>query len=295
MFDLGAIPNIMRQYSHHAPSNHLNESNYGHTTNNRDDDNDRNHLELSAHCRNITYSYSPNVQFKAQNFLKISRDLTQFIIPNRVGETIADIFQFINKSTAMAHHCHNALSLNTGHDGSTASIIYNYGFHDKETGETLYCIADRIAGNYNQYRMRNTLYTTQDITYVVHPPKSSRRCYPFEMQMVENILASSMADIVCKTKWNRVGVFNVTHNTHCTKQYNKQRLTLFITKQVLMAAIQRFVCDTSSKIQLIPMAMFDEDGCAYRVEYVHVIAIRDNDIGISYCYDRCNDRVEVSG
>eukprot|EP01084_Bolivina_argentea_P004213 8015_1 len=252
------------------------------------------HTDEKCIANKKEYLYSPNHQYKAQSFIFISRDLTERVIPNNVRESIANIYEFINKSTAMIHHCGNALFFN-----DDSSIIYNYDFHHKQSGQILYCIADKVRNrtNHHQYQMRNKLYTKQDIRHVQMPPSS--RC-PFlkisrDMELIRTLLTQPTSDIACKTKWNRVRVFNaiLMDNKQCKKQYNKQRLTLSIITSEFVQIIQ-----TSARDNLIPIVMFNDsdNDSDYRVEYVQIIQIRSNvDVGVSHWYDEGAKKVVVSG
>eukprot|EP01084_Bolivina_argentea_P309310 535016_1 len=245
--------------------------------------------------RNTNYSYSPPVKHKAQNFIKISHCLTQRVIPNYARERMADVYEFINKSTAMAHR----------NNTNAKCLVYKYGFHDKQSNESLYCIANRWNLKNHQYKMEERLFTETEIRdqrlcrcvckSSIDPEGTLR-----QMEMVCRKLKQSMCEVIKQTKWNRVRVFNGTCSKQCKKHFNKQRLTFGITNAEFKMLIQRANNDANAKIQLIPIVMFSENDkvCEYRVEYVQIVNLRTNvDIGISYFYDtrKGTDRVHVTG
>eukprot|EP01083_Nonionella_stella_P216064 777126_1 len=177
--------------------------------------------------RLVLFSYSPHPNHRTQNFMTIARVFTQTILPNKVSQRIINVYAFVNKSTAMAHCDGNIVYFNYN-----SSIIYNYHFCDKHTGERLYCIADKKCSNGNthcHYEMRDEFFTQHDIEQmVVSLPPSPRDSYENvvrQKEAFEHNLQSCFEDVICAVKWNRLRVFNASLSD------NKQRRTRFNTKR----------------------------------------------------------------
>eukprot|EP01083_Nonionella_stella_P189855 703059_1 len=253
--------------------------------------------------RLVLFSYSPHPNHRTQNFMTIARVFTQTILPNKVSQRIINVYAFVNKSTAMAHCDGNIVYFNYN-----SSIIYNYHFCDKHTGERLYCIADKKWSSNNKhyhYQMRNALFTQQDIEQMgvecVFLPPSSRYSYErvlHEKEAFERRLQSCLEDIIGAVKWNRVRVFNasLSGNKQHRAQFNTKRRIIKMNTSVFVDLITQFVRQLRH-ITLIPIIMFvhDRQHCAYRVEFVQIVRIEnDTDIGISYCYDDDN-AIKVAG
>eukprot|EP01083_Nonionella_stella_P021477 59533_1 len=160
--------------------------------------------------RPVLYSYSPHRNYRSQYYPKMTTDFTETIFKDKVSQSIANVFPFVNKSTSMVHCDNNAVDLN-----NQSSLIYNYGLYDKQTGEPLFCIADKNRSKNNKcyYEMRDELFTEQDIGRMgVGPPLSS--CHPDTnvycelTKSFEHQLSNCIMGIIPHCKWNRVRVFN---------------------------------------------------------------------------------------
>eukprot|EP01083_Nonionella_stella_P124864 377313_1 len=237
-----------------------------------------------AHPKPHPFSYDVDPSTK-QSF-RIPRKLTQIVIPECVKESIADIYDFLIKLTAMVKHTAYAV------EGSDR-LILNYSLHDPNTDEVLYLVAAK--GSNNVYVLDDVLYTKHALCDIYelrqhelprswHVENNMKRA----MNQINHDFNATVRDRMgypCSVKWNKLHVFHVMNN--------KQRLTFSITKTQFIECFQRS-CTTNKGCALIPIIMFNNN--SYRVEYVQIVRIRDDiHIGVSYIYNHSRNCFEPTG
>eukprot|EP01083_Nonionella_stella_P270871 917492_1 len=237
-----------------------------------------------AHPKPHPFSYDVDPSTK-QSF-RIPRKLTQIVIPECVKESIADIYDFLIKLTAMVKHTAYAV------EGSDR-LILNYSLHDPNTDEVLYLVAAK--GSNNVYVLDDVLFTKHALCDIYelrqhelprswHVENNMKRA----MNQINHDFNATVRDRMgypCSVKWNKLHVFHVMNN--------KQRLTFSITKTQFIECFQRS-CTTNKGCALIPIIMFNNN--SYRVEYVQIVRIRDDiHIGVSYIYNHSRNCFEPTG
>eukprot|EP01084_Bolivina_argentea_P186196 320993_1 len=243
------------------------------------------------------YGYDPGYVSRVQGCIIVSRELTDKIIPSVIIENVPNVYDCIDKLTAMAVHDMAYCECGT-------IRIFNYGFHNK-LGKELYCVVDKINKvthrNY-EYLMRDKLFTKKDIlfadglTYLKTSdlPKTSHGLNPMlkkHMDKIYDILSDEQCfseQVMCNRntqvgrKWHKINVFSTMNKKQLT-QFNKKRFTLSMTPKEFINEVKQFMSG-DDKVSLIPIIMFNCNG--YRFEYIHIVKLRDNiDIGISFVYD----------
>eukprot|EP01084_Bolivina_argentea_P186197 320994_1 len=252
-------------------------------------------------CRRLAtcclYEYDPGYLIRAQGCIIIPKWFTEKIIPNVIIENIKNVYNFMDKLTAINYYDGNYYD-----DGHIK--IFNYGFHNK-LGEELYCVVDQINKPTNRnykYLMRDKLFTKKDIlfadglTYLKTSdlPKTSHGLNPMlkkHMDKIYDILSDEQCfseQVMCNRntqvgrKWHKINVFSTMNKKQLT-QFNKKRFTLSMTPKEFINEVKQFMSG-DDKVSLIPIIMFNCNG--YRFEYIHIVKLRDNiDIGISFVYD----------
>merc|ERR1711933_287510 len=106
--------------------------------------------------------YDPNSLLRAQGNIQISKSLTDNIIPSMIKENICNVYAFMDKSCALQ------LFRDEHKENNDLIKIFNFNFHDKETGKLLYCIVERqdmMANKSRGYKwiMINRLFSSDDI------------------------------------------------------------------------------------------------------------------------------------
>eukprot|EP01084_Bolivina_argentea_P314864 545402_1 len=216
----------------------------------------------------------------------ISRELTNKIIPRMIKQKFKRLYWFMNKSLIFKE---NKIVTNNN------ICVINYDFTDKKTNETLYCVVE-AQDNQSKYkwRMYEDLFTTNQLKSkfnISHDqlPRSFRNnkmqtSYVTEIESTLKMKATKI--IFHQTKWTKVSVF--------TRKNNTQRMTLSITKtQFEKHLIQ--LCSNEKKLSpLIPILVFENNN-KYHIEFIWIIRISDNDIGISLRYMKDTNIIKITG
>eukprot|EP01083_Nonionella_stella_P290008 986805_1 len=250
--------------------------------------------EVDFH-NNQTYCYTPG----DQRHIKISRSWTD-LISNYIRERIENVYDFIDKLTAIAEYDNTVVDT---HNGTVK--LFNYGFHDKLHNEVLYAvaIANETAGKQNaQCVMKNTMYTQRRIChmYNLKAYQCPQSWYHHNNIMhitskVNDVFLSMWQQIIHKTRWHNMTIFHPMR-TEC---YNKRRLTFSITETEFIDAVQRFLRNERNTKPLIPIIMFATAECdGYRVEHIKMVRIREDNaiyVGISFVYNHLENTIQPTG
>eukprot|EP01083_Nonionella_stella_P097026 272756_1 len=221
--------------------------------------------DLYPHCR-------------AKKHIKISRKMTQNVIPSTINQSISNVYAFMERSIGMQS--------NDGQiqcDINNAYQILNCDFYDK-SNKPLYCMMKRIPPTSNagyKWQVVNDLFTAPQATQLSGGPlpRSSRvqlqRCdimmgnkqLTFDAQFIKRIMK--------ETKWNTISINN--------RKENKQRLTFSIPQEQLNPMIARSMARIKNDAtRLIPIVMFDNASKTHWIEYILLVHIQRNiDIGVS--------------
>eukprot|EP01083_Nonionella_stella_P174207 603219_1 len=232
--------------------------------------------------------------YRAKKHIKLSREMTETIIPSVLHQVISNGYAFMEKSIGMQHNC-GQLSRNPRVEYQIINVdCYN------EANEPLYCIMKRIPANRNvncKWQIQDTLFTASEAIQLSSSrgplPRSSR----VQLQQISaryNIKqfrfdSEFIARVIKQCKWNTITVFK--------RKENKQRLTLCMTQEELNPIIKRSMANIKTAC-LIPILMFDNASNTHWIEYILRVQIRDNiDIGISlrYCVLYGVPSVQITG
>eukprot|EP01083_Nonionella_stella_P087143 242299_1 len=240
-------------------------------------------------------AYDPMSEYQTKHQIHISRECSAKIT-DKIGEILNDVYVFMDKS----------LSLQTGqtifNDGTL--WVLNYGFHDKQTDQLLYCVAVPNQAGSRKWRMIPKLFTAQEMKSMYHIkytslPKSIRSLQ-FNTDIVNqtHIIKQRLSEpdqmqsIVRCTPWHKMTIFN--------RNGNKKRMILMLNKPEFMKHLSMCMALKHEAIKLIPILMFDtkrnQKHCAYHMEYMWMARIvKDIDIGISFTLNTHSDALMVSG
>eukprot|EP01084_Bolivina_argentea_P124648 220880_1 len=243
-------------------------------------DNPLNNVQYNDDEKQHGYSYSPHKIYKLYGNIKISKRLTEEIIPNYVQENyIKNVYDYLYKCVAVI--------LSQNNDCVVGNCkIFNCGLHDK-SGQDLYVVAYKSNQKNYPYTMLDKLYTKNKILQefpIINLPNSVK-IFTADISNTFHGYESFL-----KTKWHKVRVYNMTNH--------KQRLTFSITKTEFVKTIETFIYSNinSNNKSVLPIVMFTDDG--YRIEYVQIIPLHKNghvySIGVSYIYDKHYD-IKVTG
>eukprot|EP01083_Nonionella_stella_P239281 837609_1 len=219
---------------------------------------------------------------RAKKNIKLSRKMTQTIVPNATKEPISNGYAFMEKSIGM--QCNDGQIQN---NTDAEYQILNCDLDDK------YCIMKRLPASHPNYKyqIEDQLFTASQATQLCGGslPCSSRiplqrmsaqydiKQFTFDSQFVRRIIK--------RCKWNTIHVFK--------RKENKKRLTLTMTQEQLNPMIKRSMLSIrNDKTPLIPILMFDNTSNTHWIEYILVVHIRhDIAIGISLRYDSKGVRI----
>jgi len=257
--------------------------------------------KLATKNRLIT-PYDPNPKHRAKKNIKISNELTEQIIPSVIKENIFNIYDYMDKTTAM--------QIDNEFNNGKIRII-NYDFHCKKTNKILYAVI-KLSDKKSQksrckWQMEEKLYTADELFALEVTdeckinesmlPKSSRMNDQYQCQLnhgkkVENILKNKQKrdKIMNQTKWQKVFIFN--------KKKTKERITLSATKHEFAKQCEQFV--NGGEMKIIPSLMFGDDSYwsehSYWIEYLLIIEYhKDVHIGISFKYNSIDNTVIPTG
>ena len=238
--------------------------------------------------------YEPLASHRARGNIRIARNLTDVLIPERIRENIGNPYTFIDGLTALQFNDKNGII----NDGEYK--ILNYNFHDKETGEILYCIISKLNCLENRgykWQMIEKLFTAKDIEkeYKIKSnelPLSSQNIDIFKCGLSSEILIKNallnneqFVKFIKYTSWHKLVIFK--------KVSNIRRLTLSLSKERFIKSLN----DINIKnIKLIPIVMFNND--KHWVEYILILRINNEpciDIGLSLRFDIENNKIICTG
>eukprot|EP01084_Bolivina_argentea_P026788 49819_1 len=215
------------------------------------------------------YTYNASCKNRGIN---MDKHLTVRVIPRRIRESIVDVYDFINKSTAMC--LYDGLVVDIGN-----TMIWNCGLHDRNSNEVLYSVASKQSKR-RVFKMHDTMYTKYQLCecYGLQEHECPRSYFDDVSNNMRHMMKqiNSMFDLDYPSillNINRLPVVRAMN-----KKYNKRRLTFSITKTEFMATLK-------PKSTLIPIIMFNCNG--FRREYLQIVTISDGiDIGVSYVCDQ---------
>eukprot|EP01084_Bolivina_argentea_P142567 250458_1 len=249
----------------------------GYSLNHKNSNNQNNNV---VHVNNKDrYEYEPDSLQRARGNIRISHKLTTSIIPSLIRENIPDLYDYMDKMVATNNFCVYGQEL----------CVIDYGFHDKNTNEILYCVANRQDKSKNRdygWKMDNNLWTQQQITETFGIPSDQLPQMPLLNANIDmTIDFKQNQTMVSDTKWHKIPIFN--------KNANKIRFTLGLSKEQFIEQYKNAI-KSQSTVDLIPILMFGN--CGFRVEYVQIMEIcheMTNYIGISFVY--ANNKISVTG
>ena len=271
-------------------------------------------------------SYDPPSDQRAQGNIQISKSLTEVIIPNAIKEKIKNVYTFMDKSVVLSR----IQSMNESKDESKdncASLqqyhhhqkkhyhqiperkIFNFDFHDRETGQILFCVVESqdIMTNKSRgykWKMLNQLFTSHQIKdkfgiYGHNLPISWRTSQRFQTELnygkeIKKILSNpkQRQEIINKQPWHKIDVFNRINN--------KRRMTLSLTKPEFIIQLTDFNNNyynnnnnnnNNNDIQLIPILMFNNQGKTFWIEHIWIVTI-DKGINIAISFKSIIDEKE---
>eukprot|EP01084_Bolivina_argentea_P107036 191414_1 len=237
---------------------------------------------------------------RAKKNIKLSRKMTQTIVPNATQESISSGYAFMEKSIGMQY---NDEQIQNDTDAELPEYqILNCDLDDK------YCIMKRLPASHPNYKyqIEDELFTASqamELTGSGHLPHSSRvrlqrmsarhdiKQFAFNSQ--------SIGSIIKQCKWNKIPVFNLKSQLKRKEQYfrqckwNKQRITVAITQEELKPIITQSMKNIKNDTtRFVPILMFDNASNTHWIEYILVVHIRhDIAIGISLRYDSKGVRI----
>eukprot|EP01083_Nonionella_stella_P297751 1010911_1 len=166
--------------------------------------------------------------YRAKKNIKLSRRLTQKIIPKTIKAPISNVYSYMEKSIGMQYN-----DRQIGYSTNTKYHIMNFDFYDNKYNEPLYCVMERMrtaSANY-KWQMQDQLFTAhQAIALAGGPLPLSSRIQLQRMSGGHDITQNTfdpqfIRRILKQCKWNTIPVFR--------RKNNKQRLTLSITQEQL--------------------------------------------------------------
>ena len=217
---------------------------------------------------------------KCKGVMFIQKKFTENIIPNRIKEKINDIYEYIDKSLRFVD---NKISFDDGKFG-----IVNFDFHDKNTGEPLYCIIEKQNSDKRPWRMLNELCTKEIIGEKYGVSMNELPLSIWDSHNNDNLMLQNMDElnlvinIVKNTKsWHKLPIYG--------KVNNKQRRVLHLTKEEFVSKIR----DTSEIRDILPVVSFDDKSLC--IENIMIVKLTDNvDIGISFQMESIK-KIKVTG
>ncbi len=234
----------------------------------------------------------------AHSTINIPKVLIEEIIPNRINADKINVYNYMGVTTVLQFD-----EKESANDCIKYKIL-NYDFHDKETGELLYCIINRIYkslpcnNGYFKWEMKNKLFTAKDIENEFQLTMNKLPISFKEQEMFEiNLILENSSRIKSKllnriflqkfintTRWNQLSIFN--------RIDNKRRMILSLTKRTFIKNYFNFIDKINiDNIKLIPILMFRSIYDRYWIEYVWMVSIdTDVDIGVSI---RLNNKQEI--
>ena len=182
--------------------------------------------------------------------------------------------------------------------------IFNYGFHDIKTQETMYGVAKKSQSQGNHWIMSDTLLTAKQIE-----SKYNVLCHRLPLTISSASTSNDMIMIksVFKDKEKRLKLINGTkwHNKKkFCKTNNKRRMEFKLTKEEFIHDLKASFEEKQEDIDLIPIVVINSKNknVKYRIEYIIIIKLINKNnlncpinIGISFKYDKNDKSFNVCG
>eukprot|EP01084_Bolivina_argentea_P153763 268081_1 len=219
-------------------------------------------------------SYHPSTKYRAKGNIKISKTMTNKMIPNKIKFPITNIYRYLDKSIAMQY---NDKQINMNDDCQ----IVNVDFQDNNSNILFCVLRKQHISKSEQYKwvLDDKLYPVQEIhkleeLCILPLPQSSRCKHAFVESMKQITFKNkNIRRLIRSCKWKDIPVYRRSN------QCNTQRITLSITQEKLNPLIKKTLNNISNK-QLIPILMFNNH--KHWVEYIFIVNIQKNiSIGIS--------------
>ena len=229
--------------------------------------------------------------------VKISKRFTQEIIPNAIKEQIENLYNYMNKSLMFVTAKYYPAP------GDSLCII-NYDFHDKLTGEALYCvILKQEVDNKYQWKMSEQLYKEEDILNRFNVKKGDLpqpiRLFSLFSQKLASINSNDLLQtltitkIIHETKWHNIPVRS--------KKNNKERSVLYVSTSEFRNKLKGYInINPDNYSNLVPIIM-DNVHNEFWIEHVWVLEIfaskynKYTSIGISLQFDSVQQLIKVTG
>eukprot|EP01084_Bolivina_argentea_P200243 342438_1 len=210
--------------------------------------------------------------------------MTKNIIASKIRETFNDLYSHIDIEIAMQFNDSNI-------DDDADIKILNFGFHDKESGEILYCIIEKQERK-TPWKMRERTFTGKEIInefHVTQLPTASRSNFIFQSQLkmgndIKILLKSDKQrkKFIMNTQWHKIKIF--------CKLNHKRRTTLSMTTQEFIQDLKQNT--NFNNLELIPILMFYDT--YHRVVHLWIVTIHQNvNIAISLIYNK--GTIEATG
>ena len=239
----------------------------------------------------ISISYDPPSSSRAKKNIFIGRDMTTRIVPNQIMEHLSDVYGYMDKSVALSDK-HSAIK--SGH------TIINYDFHDKETGESLYCVVKPSPMKSYKMVMVSKLFTAREILqeYDLDQDQLPGSLRPINIRRViflhRQSIHNKMNKVISNTHWDRISILSAT------KFKNKMRVTLELKKFEFKNLVKSYIDEEEPRRDLIPIIMFTQNTESgetdTRMEFVKIVSIDSKmDIGISFYHNQQRKTVIVTG
>eukprot|EP01083_Nonionella_stella_P097025 272752_1 len=239
----------------------------------------------------------PPTQCRAKGNIQISNKMIHEVIPKRTSGWNDHYYlrQYIDKATAM---CLNSEGINGICEYS--SCVLNYNLHDKNNGETLYCVVDKQAYGC-LWTMRNRLFTAAEcMRFITELPAVPQRMnvlseqLKYRTKVIELLMWSGYESdtIVGKTQWSEITVFDRERVDAAMLSWIETRFDDYYVQFVKNKA-------NIFKIKLIPIVMFDKHN-SHWIEWVRMIRIDMNkecvmNIGMSLKYNSEMESLKMTG
>eukprot|EP01084_Bolivina_argentea_P101632 182172_1 len=216
-------------------------------------------------------------------------------ISSQISQQIPHLFKHMIKSSCLQ----NSIVI-THPEKLTKFRVFNFGFTQKNTGETMYCVASENNERGFQWKIIDKLYTENDIKdeFDVSINNFSNQMDRINVsinsqiekeltrqQKVANFLSNEECfDIIKKWQWTKTHIYN--------KKNNERRVTLSLSKNEFLKLLELSMSNTSDII--IPFLMPDDQG--HHIEFAHIISLHKNcDVCISYRYSEELNQIEAVG
>ena len=246
-------------------------------------------------------NYQPPPSSQAIGNITISRSFTEKMIPSAINvKHIRRLYaSYMNKLTALQWN-DNDEKKDDEYNGNKYNIgdkrVLDYDFHDKQTGDTLYCLITRqdaslpSSRNY-EWIMEEKLYNKSQLQKInISPiptlhPKEHVKSLSSNQNRVNMKCNQDLCEIIQKIPLNQFVI------------YNKQNIKK--DEEIIWPlSKKKFIeyCESIEPCQCIPIVM-SYDNMENGVHYLIIVKTECErpDIGVSVKYDAANDWISVSG